>query len=333
MSDSASHRSLFPDQVLTLKRPMRLFKGMLGLEPGTPGVVSVANVLAAALGKDFERDTKEKLGTQAKNFENARRGRNTPTSTTEKNIRAELGWISGLIPRLLLDDPSGPLMPEVEALWKGFEPMFVSPWLSRVVDHGLTCTHCQATLLLGAEDWWAQTRVHVEPGCFRLVDRMLLIPVNIADSKRFFSELLDPSKSPMGHWLHGLATQLDLDTLSDLERDMARRAVLTASGGVISANLIKKWSSQQHLLPAKTAMAMTAATPELLVSRLRYFAARSFALICDIIASATDAPVSRAVVQETVRQRFEYLAAQHEDMKPTQEKLRRLREQQREKRQ
>ena len=122
------------------------------------------------------------------------------------------------------------------------------------------------------------------------------------------TELLDPGRRPLGHWLH------DVQQASDCKHHADLAKCLLSVGArhhdrVISHDLLKKWSSSKNVV-----MPQTAAKPVLRGVRIReradrlqdrYYVARFLTFLCDLTCAAIPgAAPAWADIQAQIKSRY-----------------------------
>ena len=328
---------------LTLYRPMQLFKGTLGLMPGIPSEPSLEGLFTVVFGDSADNHVRTLLGSaKFKTFENARRGRHTPSTTSVKAIRHALGdfaslcFAGGAQPSddknvLLLSEhattppPAAghvPLLPELLTT-----TMEAGRFLERLRSgthrrHDPRCPHCNHAFTVDPIHWWQQQQLVMDAPAVRFTERALELLVfaeylssilgALAKSGRGaspYSKLLDPRHTPIGNWLIAYQTVSGCENLRELSLWLLQKDVRYMNGRRISHDLLKKWSGRYDLMPPRAARALLSAVPQDSELHRLSDVARWFTFICDFIHASVDAspPPSWATVQSAVGRRYDDL--------------------------
>ena len=133
-----------------------------------------------------------------------------------------------------------------------------------------------------------QVLILVESGLQTLVRLMCGVDMpsmNLPSRESQITELLDPGRRPLGHWLLEVTRASDCKSLPELAQSLLR-ADARHHDRAISPDLLKKWSSSKSI-----AMPQTALIPVLLGVRdeelaktlkARYYVARFLTFLCDL---------------------------------------------------
>ena len=132
--------------------------------------------------------------------------------------------------------------------------------------------------------------------------------LNLPSRELAITQLLDPKRRPIGHWLHEVQQAANCTSLSDL----AQRLLSVGArhlGRTISHDLLKKWSSSKNVV-----MPHTALQPVLLSVRIReraeklrhrFYVARFLTFLCDLTwASIPGEAPDWAEIQEHLKKRY-----------------------------
>lgn len=122
------------------------------------------------------------------------------------------------------------------------------------------------------------------------------------------TQLLDPKRRPIGHWLHDVQQAADCTSLSDLTQRLLSVGARHL-GRTISYDLLKKWSSSKNVV-----MPQTAVQPMLLSVRIRergerlrdrFYVARFLTFLCDLTCAGIPGEnPDWAEIQEQLRERY-----------------------------
>lgn len=123
----------------------------------------------------------------------------------------------------------------------------------------------------------------------RLMCGLDMPSVDLPSREAGITELLDPGRRPLGHWLHDVQQASDCKHLADLAKCLLSVGA-RHHDRVISHDLLKKWSSSKNVV-----MPQTAAKPVLRGVRIReradrlqdrYYVARFLTFLCDLTCAA-----------------------------------------------
>jgi hypothetical protein len=308
-----------PWESFTLQRPMKLFKGSLGLEPGVSAAPDPEFLVRLTTGHPSHQALiRTGLGPkQYKNLENVIRGHNKPTAKTWESLMEAMNVSDEVLRKMANGQKDGPLIPELLAVFQMLEGMVVQLYAG-ITSVEVNCPHCGHNAMDDIELYWHRQSVTLEDSAYRFVERLLSAIVGAHLIKDFFnslskkepsdewlpSQLCHPDHHPIGNWLeivrrsYGAESLLSLTMMHPFER---KKGVQT------SYERILKWSSGADPMPPEAAVNLIENIPNTNASSIKnlLIVARTFALAIDVIsATAKEEEPSRDAVQRIVFERM-----------------------------
>jgi hypothetical protein len=322
---------------LTVHRELRLFRDAVGLTPGVPTVPGAAAMTLVLCGASADAQLRGVLGESLfKTFENARRGRNRPSITSVRALRAQLGKASDtlfpapgggaptddqLLAQLVGGMSEDGLVPELHEFCAR-----LLGGLERCRDSMRACPEpacpcCGAALIIESGEWWRRHAPGVDGAVQRFVDRVLGLLAfvefwdhrlsRLAPNRRrtfSFAAMLDPARTPVGHFLDAYGRLAGCANLAELSLLLVRRDVTHTGGRRISHDLLRKWTSRNYMMPPRAAMALAKAAPAGDRMQWQFGVARWFTFVCDLVQAAPAEEIQWEAAQEIVRVRYRTLA-------------------------
>lgn len=142
----------------------------------------------------------------------------------------------------------------------------------------------------------------------RLMCTVDMPSLNLPSRESHITQLLDPGRRPLGHWLHDIQQASDCTSLSELAQCLFR-VEARYHDRAISHDLLKKWSSSKNVV-----MPQTAVKPVLRSVRIReraerlhdrYFVARFLTFLCDLTwAGLSGEALAWADIQAQIKSRY-----------------------------
>ncbi|MCG2592208.1 hypothetical protein LZ009_05380 [Ramlibacter sp. XY19] len=196
---------------LTLARPMKLFPARLGLTPGVPGIPASDYLAELLLGhRSVQAALRRELGdVEFRNLRNYALGRKS-TQGTRSRLLARMGgneeFLEGVAEHFRNPEQSG----LTKLLQAGEGALLLL--LTVLLGSGATCAHCGKKMVTPQESWWARQPCVLAPAEFRFLDRLLYVPVALAQLPRILLDgdapslsclgrLSSPDQLPFQHWL------------------------------------------------------------------------------------------------------------------------------------
>lgn len=303
--------------LLTLRRPMKLFKSTLGLVPGVAAPPDPDFLVRLHTDYDSHQEwLRAELGAHYPNFYNAVRGRHI-RDTTKRALSNDKGLsvpeLEAFIKRIA---PGGQLAQASE--WEHLAPGIPMALLALhsipaqlhklLMSRPLPCPRCGTNVLQDIHLWWAQRAPGLAEGDRQFVDELLTTLVYLELISRLQSggpelelnALVDVRVHPIGVWLKRLCSAAGLHSLSQLVEDAPdkyQRLKKWSSGTDLPS--VKKAQDLYHVLPLREA----AALGERLTAELH--TCRTLALVIDFIEAASSPQLSRKQVLALIPARLE----------------------------
>jgi hypothetical protein len=317
---------VIPYWPITLQRPMRLFKGALGLHPGiaaTPEPEFLVRLLTGHLS--HQALVREAAGPYYKNLENLVRARHQPNSTTRNLLACRLNLHEDDLLGLSSGPGNGPLLPTLLAFFRMLEGAPLRFFGGVMTSSEVPCPHCGANLLDDVDAWWRDQPLKMEKAEYEFAERMLRATLagfllflflrnNVDRAPTAGTDLPSigkPSRHPVGNWL---AAVRDAHGCKDFY-ELAHKLPFDAPDGLnITQPRLKKWSSGQDLIPVSAGERLTVGLPEAGDLEIAFLAARTLALVVDFLCAAyidnegarqTSRPIqhqARKIVSERLQQ-------------------------------
>jgi hypothetical protein len=308
---------------VTLARPLSVFGATFEVHLSASCTLNPGTALQAVMDTSlltFLRNENPVLLQNLKTLLYAGTGKHRPSETTRKRILQELELLDREAVGIILDGREPPpALPHsdwrlvLQGMGVG-QSNFVrdiatdlAAWddqalrireLTRVNEKAQAYAHTEAMLGTSPLAWEA-----LNPGLLKAPQVLILVESSLQTLARLMSavdlplldlpsresqitQLLDPGRRPLGHWLHDVQQASDCTSLSDL----AQRLLGVGArhlGRAISHDLLKKWSSSKNVVMPQTAVAPVLRSVRLRerAERLqnRYHVARFLTFLCDLV--------------------------------------------------
>lgn len=120
--------------------------------------------------------------------------------------------------------------------------------------------------------------------------------------------LANPKKKPIRHWFDGVLSRTHSADLNELQRHLAAKDAMHL-GRPIEHDLLKKWASSQHLIPAKAADVLLAScsTTVTEIETLRLWLAKLVTFLVECVVCFTPQEVTPVQAQRCIHQRLELI--------------------------
>lgn len=301
-----------PAEPLKLQRPLKLFKGALGLHIGVSECPDPEFIVHLLEGASHQQIIRSQVGSQFKNFENFLRGNHATSAKTWKRLldtlhveaKSENDFL-----QLAHGHADGPLLPLYISVAQALEGAFLRTYRTATVGIFI-CKCCGADKLDDALLWWPEQPIHLARDACSFIDRLLATLVggtviagllaNFDPAKCMDATMLqalsDPEKHPIGNWMamvrKAKGCKKDWQLLPEPEVDVR----------------LRKWRSGQDLLPMDKALTMIRGTQG--EQRLKHglLAARTLTLAIDVVQAAAlssdrpDRSAAQVMVDTRLRQ-------------------------------
>lgn len=314
LEESGSKNPFAP---ILLRRRLRLFHSILGLQPGQPAAPDPDFLVYLIEGTGHLHQVRMAAGDQFKNLENFVRGSHSPSPSTWKLLIATLGVDDATLRAFAHGRKDGPLLPFYVAFFKSLETALLGSFRTSV--HGkVHCPCCRADMLDDSTVWWAKQDLLVPPDAAHFLDRLMsamLGAVMLSEglgrllgwsalSAAEAVELAKPVQHPMGNWMEKVRQHRRLEydwqlTLNGKFGDSEPEA----------DGRLRKWRSGQDLIPMAKAVAMIEPITDSSKLKHALSVARALSLAVDLVqATAGDARApSRVAAQGIVYERLRQL--------------------------
>ncbi|MEC4723421.1 hypothetical protein RY831_30215 [Noviherbaspirillum sp. CPCC 100848] len=322
---------------LTVHRELRLFGDAIGLTPRVPSVPSAAALILVLCGASADAQLRFVLGKALfKTFENARRGKNRPSLTSVRALRVQLGKASDtlflapgggaptddqLLAQLVGGMSADGLVPELHEMGARLLGTLERCRDSMRACQDPACPRCGAALITESGEWWRRHAPGADGAVQRFVDRVLSLLAfvelwdhrlsRIASNRRrtfSFAAMLDPARTPVGHFLEAYGRLAGCANLGELSLLLVRRGVTHTGGRRISHDLLRKWASRNYMMPPRAAAALAKAAPAGDRMQWQFEVARWLTFVCDLVRAAPADEIPWEGAQEIVRVRYKTLA-------------------------
>lgn len=305
---------IVPFSPMTIQRPLKLFKGILGLTPcveAAPDPDFLAHLLT---GRSHQAWLRLYLGNQYKNLENLLRGRGNSSDTT----------VAILQDKLQIEDlrshshgsNRGPLLPVLISLFQMIKGFYfqVAAGVSTIP---LPCPHCGHDVNDDVDLFWQRQPLILGVAEYRFVDRLLTAIVGASllhvalrnlshsDGLRIVpADMAGPRRHPIGNWLNLLSKYYGCRTLTELQVLLPIDA--NDPDHVLSYRRMRKWAAGHALLGTDTASRMIKGTSDETTLGALFLVSRTLALALDfaIAAAPNGQSLPRKTVQEILHHRL-----------------------------
>jgi hypothetical protein len=299
---------IVPFAPMTIQRPLKLFKGILGLTPCVESPPDPDFLVHLLTGRSHQAWLRLHLGNQYKNLENLLRGRGNSTETTVALLQNKL-HIENLRSHSHGSN-HGPLFPTLVDAFQMIEGFYfqMAEGVSRI---RIPCPHCCHDVNDDVDLFWQRQSLDLGISEYRFVERLLTAIVGgslLHESLRNLScsnglgivpaDMADPRRHPIGNWLNVLSKYYGCRTLTDLQ---VRLPVDPSDPDqVLSYRRMRKWAAGHALLGPETASRMIqGAADETTLSAL-FLVARMVSLALDFAVAA--APNGQSLPRKTVQE-------------------------------
>lgn len=297
---------------ITIRRPMKLFKGVLGLKPMVSASPDPDFLCYLLTGSSHQSVLRTITGEQYKNLENLLRGKGKSSATTIKLLESKLGIDN--LPSLAHGKSDGHLFPEVLALFQLFEFIYYI-FTAAIFKVPVPCAHCGNDLNDDVDHFWAHEAFSIENSEYRFVERLLTAVLGgslLNERLKSLSketglgltalDMGEPTHHPIGNWLYAVSRSYGCETLADLPIRLPVDE--NKPDQMFSSARIRKWASGQEILSMELAEKMIKHSPDEDTLRLLLIVARTLALAVDVVMASTKSEVSKKVAQQTVYRRL-----------------------------
>ena len=305
-----------------LARPMSVFGKTFEVHLSASCTLNPATALQAVMDTSlltFLQTENPALLQHLKALLYAGTGKHRPSATTRKRIQQDLKRLDAEAVACVLDGNEPPPAPP-SADWRAVllgmgdgESHFVRDIATHLALWDDQALHIRALVRAGQQDqayahtaalmgtgplaWEAlnprllqasQVLVLVESSLQTLAQLMCGIDMpsmDLSSRESPITELLDPGRRPLGHWLHDVQQASECTSLAHLAQCLLR-VDATHHGRAVSHDLLKKWSSSKNVM-----MPQKAVKPVLRSVRIReradrlhdrYYVARFLTFLCDL---------------------------------------------------
>lgn len=308
-----------PFELLTLRRPMKLFPTVLGLEPlkaGLPSDDFLANMVSGrrthlaiirnGFGKDF------------KNFQNYALQRVETIPKVRERLLEAVDGSKELLELLANKMREGVLVAQLAQFTRASEGTLYQ--VMRTLSSGsLKCAHCQAELISRPTTWWREQACELGVAEYRFVDRILydvlattLLPLVFRSSWAQKKETAEHLASLCNPGAHLFRNWLDLVRHAYRAKDLSALATRAGLSSPSPDSHLQR-CARGDMLTADTIQEVTARLKD--PTRLRNLGMQSRALafaIDFIVAADSDAsslgwPDAQAIVKARILQLFQDL--------------------------
>lgn len=307
---------------LDLRRPMKLFKGTLGIHPGSAAIPDPEFLVRLISGSPSHQALlRQAVGDQFKNLEHLLRGKHTASPTTLRILARSMCLSEDQLLAFAHGNKNGPLLPQLLMLFHNAERIPLG-LISSLTATPAPCPCCGQNLMEDARAWWQRQALQLASPEYRFVDRLLnavvgghlayellmLLTQRSAVPFDVVSGLAKPKGHPIGNWLVLVKAARGFTYLWELA---ASRRDTIAKTDEMQSNRIKKWSSGQDLLPYEDAKMLTAGLSNEHHLLALHLAARFLAFATDFVCATADGAdyPSRATAQRLVYERLCHLHA------------------------
>jgi hypothetical protein len=307
---------IVPFEQMTLRRPMQLFKGILGLTPNVPAPPDPEFLYRLITGQlSVNAGLRDQVGGQFKTLENLIRKRHASTDRSVNALTAKLGLKSEEeLFELSHGNANGSLFPQLGNIFCFLEGIPLKVF-SAITAKEVLCPCCNANMMEDKNVWWGGQAIRLKSAEYGFVERLLNTVVGsyigiqfLSGNEKFqswewISSMANPERHPIGNWLAEVRTHYDCDNLLKLETRFQLRG---HEGDEITHRRLKDWSSGQDLMPMKAVSTLISGLSDEDSLKIQHLVARTFALAVDFICSAAevDDKRNRKVAQGMVYQRL-----------------------------
>lgn len=308
---------------VSLARPLSLFGATFQVHLSASCTLNPGTALLAVMDISlltFLRKETPVLFQHMKTLTYAGTGKHRPSETTRKRIQQDLKLLDPEAVVAILDGrepPPAPAHSDWRTVLRGMgegESNFVrdiatnlASWDDQALHiRGLTqagkkeqAHACSETMMSASLPAWQalnprvlhalQVLILMESSLQTLARLMRAVDspsLDLTSRESQITQLLDPSRRPLGHWLHDVQQASDCKSLSDLAQRLLGVGAKHNDRN-ITHDLLKKWSSSSNVVMPRTAVAPVLRSVRLRerAERLqdRYHVARFLTFLCDLL--------------------------------------------------
>lgn len=281
-----------PFEAVTLLRPMKLFKGALGLtinQKASPSPEFLVKLITPYTS--HQAMLRDQAGDQFKNFTHYIRGQHEVSETTLSLLCQSFGIPVETLKSLRHGKEDGPLLPQILELFNCIEGFYRKVY--EVLTAGeIICKNCHSNMMNDSDAWWSSQSIAIEPPEYQFLERILAVIVGGTFLNNFVrlstndsnvikaSHLCIITHRPIGNWLSLVMHAYGCTNLKEL-------AIQFQMKGIDSSHeLIKKWSSEQILIPMAEANKMIDGLPNKTELFTMLLISRSLAFSIDFLISS-----------------------------------------------
>ena len=283
-----------PFEPVTLFRPMKLFKGALGLtinQKASPSPEILVKLITPYTS--HQAMLRDQAGDQFKNFTHYIRGQHEVSQTTLSLLCQNFGIPVETLKRLRHGKEDGPLLPQILELFYCIEGFYRKVYEALTAGE-IICKNCHSNMMNDSDAWWNSQSIAIEPPEYQFLERILAVIVGGTFINNFIRSFTNDSKvikasdlcimnhRPIGNWLALVMHAYNCTNLKEL-------AVQLQMKGVDSSHeLLKKWSSEQILIPMADANKMIDGLPNKVELFTMLLISRSLAFCIDFLISSVN---------------------------------------------
>ena len=281
-----------PFEPVTIYRPMKLFKGTLGLtinQKDSPNPEFLVRLITSY--PSHQAMIRNQAGDQFKNFTHYIRGQHEVSQTTLRLLCQNFGMTLEELQNLQHKKDDGPLLPEILECFYWIEGFYQKVY-EALTSGEVLCKHCNSNIMNDTKAWWSLQNMAVDPPEYQFLERILSVIVGGTFIYNFFNNSTNNSKvikasnlgmmnhRPIGNWLAVVMQAYECTNLKEFAEQ------LQIKGIDISHELLKKWSSEQILIPLADADTIIKDLPNKGELFAMLLISRSLALSVDFLRSS-----------------------------------------------
>jgi hypothetical protein len=299
---------------VTLRRPMKLFKGALSQsksfgEPFVPDLDFLVRLITDY--RSHQAMFRESAGDHFKSFENHIRSKHQVSSVSMMAMSQKLGVTPDDISKLAHGKKDGHLVPEFLRIFSLVEEIPYK-FTAHTLDTEVICPCCKKNILDDRDAFWLEQSVAFNKPEYAFADRMLSAAVgasfimmkfigNSTDWQEIYT-LAQRSKYPIGNWLLDIQKSYGVTSLAELAVKMQ---MMCSPECHVPHERLKKWSAGMDMMPMSVAKALSQQSGRYGWHWGSFILVRTLAFTIDfLVAAAPGRQPRRQIIQEIIEDRF-----------------------------